>query len=94
MFVNGQEMNDSQYQEALAEVAGMNDGKEFSKAAEMAKGMKDQVFLQGARSATMGAISLPGNIYRNGKQANASLLSQMLSMLLGTISRASQSIGR
>ena len=94
MFVNGQEMNDAQYQEALAEVAGMNDRKEFTAAAEFAKGAKNQAILQGVRSTTMGVMSIPGNIYRNSKQVNTGLLSQMLSMLFQTISRTSQSIGR
>ena len=94
MFVNGQEMNDAQYREALAEVAGVNDGKEFANIAKSANVIKQQGSIQGARTIAETAISAPFNIYRNSKQANTNLLSQLLSILLRTISRTTQSLGR
>lgn len=94
MFVNGQEMNDSQYQEALAEVAGMNDGKAFTEFAKGASGALEQVKIQTARTAVSTGLSYPGRAIREGGQKNANLLSQLLSMLFSTISRTSQSIGR
>lgn len=94
MFVNGQEMSDGEYKEALAEVAGVNDGKEFTNIAKSANVIKQQARIQGARTIAGAAMSAPYNIYRNSRQANTNLLAQLLSMLLRTISRTAQSIGR
>ena len=94
MFVNGQEMNNSQYQEALAEVAGMNNGKAFTETAKLANGALEQAKLQSVRTIVNTAWSTPTRIVKEGGQKNAALLSQLLSMLFSTISRTSQSIGR
>ena len=94
MFVNGQEMNDSQYQEALAEVAGMNDGKGFATIAQMASGAKEQAGIQTARNLMNAGMTAPVRAFKEGGQKNANLLSQLLSMLFSTMSRTSQSIGR
>lgn len=94
MFVNGQEMNDAQYQEALAEVAGVNDGKEFVEASKLANGALEQARLQSVRTLVNTAWSIPTRTIKEGGQKNASLLSQLLYMLFSTISRTSQSIGR
>lgn len=94
MFVNGQEMNDDQYEEALAEVAGVNDGKEFSTIATIASGAKEQIAIQTTRNIINTGMAAPGKAIREGHQKNANLLSQLLSMLFSTISRTSQSIGR
>ena len=94
MFVNGQEMNDSQYQEALAEVAGMNDEKEFATLATIASGAKEQIAIQTTRNIINTGMAAPGKAIKEGRQKNTNLLSQLLSMLFSTISRTSQSIGR
>lgn len=94
MFVNGQEMNDSQYQEALAEVAGMNDGKAFTDFSKAASGAVEQAKIQLARTTVSTGLTAPVRAIKEGGQKNANLLSQLLSMLFSTISRTSQSIGR
>lgn len=94
MFVNGQEMSDGEYKEALAEVAGVNDGKLFTGSANVVRGAKEQVKIQSTRALANAGMTAPLKAFKKGGQKNAHLLSQLLSMLLRTISRTSQSIGR
>ena len=57
MFVNGSEIRDNDFEKALAEIAGLNDSKAFSEAAEVGKELRDQAGIQGARMVTQAGIS-------------------------------------
>lgn len=58
MFVNGAEISDKQFNEALAEVAGFNDGKAFNTAAQAAMDLKAQANIQCARTVAQAGINV------------------------------------
>lgn len=93
MFVDGQEITDRQFDDALAEVAGLNDGKAFNTAAGIGKELKDQAGIQAARTATQAGIGLiaePGKAVARSHQKNAA----MISAIMRTFLRMILSIGR
>lgn len=94
MFVNGNEIPDKQFDDALAEVAGLNDGQAFNAAAQIGKEIRDQAGIQGARTLTQAGIRAAGAPVRaaqKGMVKNQQLLGQLLGMffrLIITTSRA------
>lgn len=60
MFVNGNEIPDKDFNSALAEVAGLNDGQAFNAAAQIGKEIRDQAGIQGARTLTQAGIHAAG----------------------------------
>lgn len=93
MFVNGQEMPDKEFDNALAEVAGLNDSKAFNAGASIGKEFKDQAAIQGARTATqvgLNALTAPGRAVSRSHQKNAA----MISAIMRTFLRMILSMGR
>ena len=94
MFVNGQEIPDRQFDDALAEVAGLNDGQAFNTAANIGKEFRDQAGIQGARTVTqvgLNAVGAPVRAVKNSGAKNQQLLGALLGMMfraLITISRS------
>jgi len=94
MFVNGQEIPDRQFDDALAEVAGLNDGKAFNTAAGIGKEIRDQAGIQGARTLTQTGIRAAGAPIRaaqKGAMKNQQLLNQLLGMFFRLIITAHRS---
>lgn len=93
MFVDGNEISDKQFGDALAEVAGLNDSQAFSTAANIGKNLRDQAGIQGARTLTQAGIGLiaePGKAVARSHQKNAA----MISAIMRTFLRMILSIGR
>ena len=93
MFVDGNEIPDKQFGDALAEVAGLNDSQAFSTAADIGKNLRDQAGIQGARTLTQAGIGLiaePGKAVARSHQKNAA----MISAIMRTFLRMILSIGR
>lgn len=94
MFVGGQEIPDKDFNDALAEVAGLNDSQAFNTAAMIGKEFRDQASIQGARTLTQAGIHAAGAPVRaaqKGAIKNQQLLGQLLGMffrLIITTSRA------
>ena len=94
MYVNGNEIADKDFDNALAEVAGLNDGQAFNTAATIGKEIRDQASIQGARSLTQAGIHAAGAPVRAAKQSaakNQQLLSQLLGMLFRLVITTSRS---
>lgn len=84
MCVNGNEIPDRQFDEALAEVAGLNDSKSFNVAAQAAMNLKDQASIQGARTATQAGINVataPAREIQRTAQKGDMMAGQLLGML-------------
>ena len=92
MFVNDREISDDEYKDALAEVAGLNNGKEFTAFAKGASDALEQVKIQTVRSAVNAGITAPIRAMKEGHQKNANLLAKIISAITGIVSRTSQSI--
>ena len=94
MFVNGNEISDKDFNNALAEVAGLNDGQAFNAAAQIGKDLKDQATIQAARTATQAGIELiaePGKAVARSHQKNAAMCAAVMRIFLRmvlSISRA------
>ena len=86
MFVNGSEIPDKDFDQALAEVAGLNDSKAFNTAAQIGKEIRDQAGIQGARSLTQPGIHAAGAPVRAAKNSGAKN-QQLLGQLLGLFFR-------
>lgn len=86
MFVNGSEIPDKDFDQALAEVAGLNDSKAFNTAAQIGKEIRDQAGIQGARSLTQAGIHAAGAPVRAAKNSGAKN-QQLLGQLLGLFFR-------
>ena len=87
MYVNGNEIPDAQFKDALAEVSGLNDSKKFADGAKAGRMAANQVEIQGARSVVGIALNTPSAIMRSSEKSS-SFISQILSMLMQQISRA------
>ena len=88
IFINGNEISDRDFDAALAEVAGLNDGKAFNAAAQIGKDFKDQAGIQAARTATQAGIGLiaePGKAVARSHQKNAVMLSAVMRTFLRMI---------
>jgi hypothetical protein len=84
MCVNGNEIPDRQFDEALVEVAGLNDSKSFNVAAQAAMNIKDQASIQGARTATQAGINVataPAREIQRTAQKGDMMAGQLLGML-------------
>ena len=93
MFVDGNEIPDKQFGDAIAEVAGLNDSQAFNTAADIGKNLRDQAGIQGARTLTQAGIGLiaePGKAVARSHQKNAA----MISAIMRTFLRMILSIGR
>lgn len=93
MFVSGNEIPDKDFNDALAEVAGLNDNKAFNTAAGIGKEFKDQAGIQGARTVTQIGLNAAGAPARAVKKS-AAKNQQLLSALLGMMFRALITISR
>lgn len=94
MFVNGNEISDKDFDQALTEVAGLNDSKAFNTAAQIGKEIRDQAGIQGARSLTQAGIHAAGAPIRAAKQGavkNQQILCQLLSMFFRLVITAHRS---
>lgn len=94
MYVNGNEISDKDFGNALAEVAGLNDGQAFNAAAQIGKEIRDQAGIQGARSLTQAGIHAAGAPVRaaqKGAAKNQQLLGQLLGMFFRLIITAHRS---
>ena len=94
MFVNGQEIPDRQFDDALAEVAGLNDGQAFNTAANIGKEFRDQAGIQGARTVTqvgLNAVGAPVRAAKKGAVKNQQILGQILSMFFRLVITAHRS---
>ena len=87
MYVNGNEIPDAQFKDALAEVSGLNASKKFVDGAKAGRMAASQVEIQGARSVVGIALNTPSAIMRSSEKSS-SFISQILSMLMQQISRA------
>jgi len=88
MFVNGQEIPDRKFDDALAEVAGLNDGKAFNAAAQVGMEFKTQAGIQGARTATqigLNALTAPGRAVARSHQKNAAIIAAVMRTFLRMI---------
>jgi hypothetical protein len=92
MFVNDREISDTEYEDALAEVAGLNNGKVFSAFAKAASGAKEQGLIQVERNLVSTAIATPIRTVKEGQQKNANILAKIISAITNVGARASQSI--
>ena len=84
MFVNGSEIPDGQFNEALAEVAGLNDSKAFNTAAQAAMDLKNQGSIQVARAATQAGIDVataPAREISQAAEKGNAMAGQLLKML-------------
>lgn len=93
MFVSGNEIPDKDFNDALAEVAGLNDNKAFNAGAAIGKNLRDQAAIQGARTATqvgLNALTAPGRAVSRSHQKNAA----MISAIMRTFLRMILSMGR
>lgn len=84
MFVNGSEIPDGRFNEALAEVAGLNDSKAFNIAAQAAMDLKSQGSIQVARTATQAGINVataPAREIQRTAQKGDMMAGQLLGML-------------
>ena len=84
MFVNGNEIPDQQFDEALAEVAGLNDSKAFNVAAQAAMNLKEQAGIQGARAATQAGIraaTAPARAVSQASEKGNAMAGQLLRLL-------------
>lgn len=94
MFVNGQEIPDRQFDNALAEVAGLNDGQAFNTAANIGKEFRDQAGIQGARTVTqvgLNAVGAPVRAAKNSGAKNQQLLGQLLGLFFRLVITAHRS---
>lgn len=88
MFVDGNEIPNKQFNDALAEVSGLNDSKTFNAAAAVGKELRDQGSIQGARSLTKAGIDLvaaPGRAIVKSNQENAAMGNEILRIFIRTI---------
>lgn len=88
MFVNGQEIPDRQFDDALAEVAGLNDSKTFNAAAQVGMEFKTQAGIQGARTTAqvgLNALTAPGRAVARSHQKNAAIVAAVMRAFLRMI---------
>lgn len=93
MYVNGNEIPDKDFNAALEEISGLNDGKAFNAAAQAAMDLKAQAGIQAGRTVTQAGIeaaSTPLKEAKKGYQKNASMLSQLLGALFKLVLSASR----
>ena len=88
MFVDGNEIPDKYFNDALAEVAGLNDSQAFNTAADIGKNFRDQAGIQAARTATqagIGLVAAPGKAVVRSHQKNAAIVGMVMKMFLRAI---------
>ena len=88
MFVNGQEITDKDFDNALAEVAGLNDSQAFNTAADIGKNLRDQAGIQAARTATkagIGLIGAPARAIARSHQKNGMIAGEIMRLFLRMI---------
>lgn len=94
MFVNGNEISDRCFDQALAEVAGVNNSKAFDAGAEIGKNLKDQAAIQSARMVTQAGLNVataPARAIPRAIQSTDIATSQALGKFLSIILAVSRS---
>lgn len=94
MFVNGNEIPDQQFDEALGEVAGLNDSKTFNVATKAAMNLKEQASIQGARAATQAGIraaTAPARAVSQASEKGNAMAGQLLRLLFQMVLETSRS---
>ena len=85
MFVDGNEIPDKNFNDALAEVAGLNDSQAFNTAADIGKNLRDQAGIQAARTATqagIGLVAAPGKAVVRSHQKNGMIAGEIMRLFL------------
>jgi len=88
IFVDGNEIPDKQFGDALAEVAGLNDSQAFNTAADIGKNLRDQAGIQGARTLTqagIGLVAAPGKAIARSHQKNGMIAGEIMRLFLRMI---------